>query len=132
MTVPKSDLSNIQSGDYIWTIQLGWAKVTIKPDNTYKITVKHPSYSGYTYTSDGKHHLDNLHPSAWPFNPFNPDEQPPQDFKPGEVIAVRDNKEYPWSYDKFEIYNKDEENNYICEKSCWKYARKLIPEERGE
>jgi hypothetical protein len=65
----KSDLSKVQVGDRIWTIQQGWVTVeSVDYHETYPI-----SAGNQCHTIDGKHRTSDTFPSAFTFNPF---EQP--------------------------------------------------------
>ncbi len=89
----NSDLSNVQVGDYIFTIQDGWAKVEeIDHSNTYGISI-----SGYRYTMDGKYNKKDKYPSAFtePPSGFNAGPKPSR-FKKGDRVLVRDHANVPW------------------------------------
>lgn len=80
----NNDLSNVEVGDYIWTIQFGWDKVIGVMGTSYPISTDHDSY-----TIDGKQASWNKHPSAWlkPPECFNA-EPKPCEFKKGDKVLV--------------------------------------------
>lgn len=128
---------DVKVGDWIFTIQEGWTK-TVSRDlhvsDFYDYTIRN-TYSAFTL--EGRFNKHDLYPSAWTYDPFN-DTQPPYDFKEGEVIAVRDIKEYPWVFrifikqkcGLFHCYNRTSKNEQNTHN--WIYARKFTQEERGE
>jgi len=94
----KSDLSKVNVGDCIWTVQLGWAEV-IEFDmyGEYPIYVKNKYGRFMRFTVDGKLHKHDLYPSAFiePLKGFN---APPKPYIPkkGDKVLVATSKRHPW------------------------------------
>jgi hypothetical protein len=118
-------LRDTRVGQKIFTIRDGWTKVTnIYPERVYSIRVESCSL----YTLEGKYSESDLHPSAWTYNPFDPEDKPPCEFKVGEVIAVSANKKCWW----YATFIGMDGELYMTTYRADKYARKLTSEERGE
>jgi hypothetical protein len=61
MKIINIGLSNVKSGDWIYTIKAGWEYVKgIEPGLSYPV---HLQSGGYAF--DGKFFDTHLHPSAW-------------------------------------------------------------------
>ncbi len=89
----NSDLSNVQVGDYIWTIQKGWKEVVeVLRNSDYPIHV-----DDECYTLDGKYNGCDEYPSAFTEPPaeFNAGPKPSR-FKKGDKVLVRDHANVPW------------------------------------
>ena len=83
----KSDLSKVEVGDKIWTIQDGWIEVTsIERDVNYQILTHRNSY-----TIDGKILKHHKYPSAFLEYPFK--EQP---IEKDTLVYYRDDEEESW------------------------------------
>lgn len=122
--VPKSDLSNCKAGDWIWTIFSGWCTVlTANYNETYPVAT-----SICEFTWDGLYEEDNLYPSAWTYNPFDPNDKPPCEFKEGEVVMVSNNAVI---WDSVEFSNSDGKRFFDNRAHPWKFCRKLNSTERG-
>ena len=78
----KSNLNSCSAGDYIYTCSDGWVKV----ENLYENNLE--TDRNGVYTKDGKGHYTDLYPSTWTYNPFNPDDKPPREFKDGDEVIV--------------------------------------------
>jgi hypothetical protein len=104
----KNDLSSVDVGDWIWTIQEGRTKIKdIKHDSIYSIVTQNGSY-----TLRGKcHNFDQYH-SAFTEPPacFNA-EPKPCEFKKGQRVLVRDHPSTPW---KRRYFAKHENSKYWC------------------
>jgi len=88
----KSDLSNVEVGDWIWTIKSGWVKVEGIGSNTYAITTKECAY-----TMDGLRNLYDTYPSAFTEPPSGFNAEPkPCEFEKGQRVLVRDHANMPW------------------------------------
>jgi hypothetical protein len=116
----KSDLRNVKVGDWLFTIQSGWVKVIdIVVQNRYQIVT-----TGDEYNFDGKYFDTDAMPSAWPFNPLDPNDHPPVEFKVGQVIAVKgiaisDDAGGRWYYRIFE--HTENYRNSLCYKAGSEY-----------
>ena len=85
----KSDLSKVEVGDKIWTIQDGWIEVTsIERDVNYQILTNKNSY-----TIDGKILKRHKYPSAFLEYPFK--EQP---IEKDTLVYYRDDEEESWRF----------------------------------
>jgi len=78
----KSDLNCCRASDYIYTCSDGWVKVQDLYENNLETD------RNGIYTMDGKGHYTDLYPSAWVYNPFNINDQPPCEFKEGDEVIV--------------------------------------------
>ena len=86
----NSDLSKVKVGDWIWTIQDGWIKIIAVTDGG-----DFPILTDFShYSLDGKHSIDDKHPSAFVEPPecFNPGPKPCE-FVKGQRVLVRNGKE---------------------------------------
>lgn len=80
-----SDLSNVEVGDWIWTIQGGWVKVEGIDSSTYAITTKE-----CTYTMDGLRRVYDAYHSAFTEPPSCfPAESKPCEFKKGQRVITK-------------------------------------------
>lgn len=132
--MPKNEkpvgLENVTGGDWIFTIKHSWTKVA-QIDEMTDYPIK--DSNGKKYTFEGKYYSTDVLPSAWTYNPFDLTDQPPVEFKPGEVIMVRDVKNDSWIPAIFSA--NFSALNYPIQTAIgtsWRYARKLTPTERGE
>lgn len=122
------DLRHLKPGDWVYTLKRGWEKVVRSTEHSnFPIKLK-----GSSFTIEGKEYPNDKFPSVWTYNPFDQEEQPPVEFKAGEVIAVRDQPDDRWRYDRFERFDAGDNYPYTCSNENWILARKLTPEERGE
>jgi hypothetical protein len=88
----KSDLSKVEVGDKIWTIQDGWIEVTsIERDVNYQILTHRNSY-----TIDGKILKHHKYPSAFLECPFK--EQPIEKIEKDTLVWFRDKPHDFWKY----------------------------------
>jgi len=106
----NSDLSGVQVGDWIWTIQEGWEKVVATKGvlNSYPIETR-----AATYTLDGKSYLNAEYPSAFiePPEEFNAVPKPCE-FKKGDRVLVGDS---PKSCKHRRYFSHvDSEGNFHC------------------
>ena len=126
----KSDLSKCKVGDWIWTIQEGWAQVQLNSVSE-EYAIRTPNNS---YTLKGREMGTDEHPSAYLTNPFDPEDTPPCEFKKGQVIVVWDDSKDEGKYSKiFNRYEYNERCPYIgIDNDGWKYARALNSTELGE
>ncbi len=102
----NSDLSNVQVGDYIWTIKGGWCEVVaVRRNASYPIICS----DSCVYTLDGKLFADSAHPSAFTEPPacFNPEPKPYR-FKRGDRVLVRDYDYATWRRRYFAEENPDQ------------------------
>lgn len=125
-----SDLSKVQVGDWIFTIQSGWQKV-IKINNSKNVIYSIKLSDHKTYTINGKYDEYDKYPTAWTFNPFDLKDLPVK-FISGEVIMVRDSHDGIWLPDIFNSYHPEQNYLYSCAQGQWKYARKLNNTELGQ
>lgn len=89
----KNDLSSVNVGDWIWTIQGGWVKVEkVLDDTRYAIVTKNESY-----TTAGKCVYSDTYPSAFTEPPSGFNAEPkPCEFKKGDKVLVRDFNNTRW------------------------------------
>jgi len=89
----NSDLSNVEVGDWIWTIKEGWLRVRdIVSCIDYAIRT-----IGESYTIDGKRHVSDRYPSAFTEPPDCLNAEPkPCEFKKGDKVLVRDFNNTSW------------------------------------
>jgi len=126
-------LQDSKAGDWVYHIFTGWE--IIKERRKKSILIKTTFYN-----LDGRPFANSANPAIYIHNPFNPEEQPPfeSEFKEGEVVAVRDSENFPWTYRLFFSQTSPKSVGCKAELSTegsvcsWKYARKLTPAERGE
>lgn len=83
----NSNLSGVEIGAWVWTIQSGWKKVEDKHSNSfYPISV-----GGYHYTIDGRLGENDVAPSAFIIPPKELcSDPPPCEFKRGDKVLVWD------------------------------------------
>ena len=121
-------LEELEVGDYVYHAIRGWKKM-LHINGRY-ISIE--GTMGSFHTSSGKFEPNNLNPTIYPYNPFDENDTPPQEFKKGEVIMVQDieDDDNDWSTVKFDNFNGD---YYIdSRETVWDRARKLNSIERGE
>lgn len=130
----NSDLSNVQVGDYIWTIKGGWCEVVaVRRNASYPIICS----DSCVYTLDGKLFADSAHPSAFiePPDCFNPEPKPCR-FKKGDKVLVRDSDYEKWYRRYFShVNNTNDDRRFVTfwdgkdewssegKVCCWKYCK---------
>ncbi len=117
-------MKELKDCDWVFHVTMGW----LKSSNINNEWIR---AGGYSYKQDGRCGDCKL-PSIYPYNPFDPDDQPPVTFKEGEVIMVRDGDDAKWVSDIFERISSKETYDYVGVTCSWRYARKLNATERGE
>ncbi len=132
-------LRDVEIGEWVYTIKLGWAKViAIDTSTNYPVRVSIKDGDEWCYKFNGKINTTDVNPSAWTYNPFNKCDEPPCEFEEGEVIAVRSSVVDVWVYKRF--YKKglsrfltvnDFSSNENVIHDSWYYARKLNDKELG-
>ncbi len=119
-------LKDVREGDWIFTIATGWMKVETRENSVIRGET-------HSYHPDGRRFDSDKLPSAWTYNPFGKSDLPPCIFEKGEVVAVRDEEEEDWVYDKYVGMKQSGDGLlYDCELNHWTIARKLTKEEKGE
>jgi hypothetical protein len=104
----KSDLSKVEVGDKIWTIQHGWTEVvSIDNSDTYPIETK-----SYTYAFSGKRWERDEHPSAFTEYPFK--EQP---IEKDTLVWFRDTENASWMVGYYSHFENGKHR-------CFEYSRK--------
>ncbi len=122
----KSDLSKVKVGDWVLTLQFGWAKVKeVNPNYDYPIFV-----GSETYTEDGELKGGDLFPTCFPVDQvpsqfleiYGP---PPIEVKDGEPCWVSDDNEtwYP------RVFREESEEGFVTygglgDFNIWKYCCK--------
>jgi len=126
-------LKDKKAGDWVYHVIDGWRK-TQETCLTDAIKV-----DDIRYVNGNQHNIDQLNPTIYPSNPFDPSDQPPCEFVRGEVIMVSDETR-EWRCrcfmdqvgDKFycppDGLSPDDNDTKII----WNRARKLTPAEKGE
>ena len=122
----QSDLSKVKVGDWVLTLQFGWAKVKeVNPNFDYPIFV-----GSETYTEDGELKGGDLFPTCFPVDQvpecfleiYGP---PPVEFEDGEACWVSEDKEF-WYPRVFKHREKAGFRTYGDHNvhTLWKYCRK--------
>ena len=80
----KSDLSEVKPGMFIWSSRHGYKKVIqIRHDNRYPIVT-----DILTSTLCGRVKKDDLYPSIFLTNEYDPNDIPPISFSSGEIVMI--------------------------------------------
>jgi len=74
-------LRDVKTGDWIFVHNTGWCVVEKIADGSYPVKTGKASFG-----LEGKIMAHDIHPSAWTYNPYDPDDQPPVAFKDGEIV----------------------------------------------
>jgi hypothetical protein len=98
----KSDLSKVEVGDEIWTIQLGWVEVLDK-EYSHDYPIKTPNDS---YTFDGKISQSDKFPSAFLEYPFKE-----QEIEKDTLVWFKDCEDAFW---KVGYYSHFENDKHWC------------------
>ncbi len=119
------DLSEVKKGDWIWTIQSGWAKVCWNTEQGGQCI----NIDNYLYDTHGRKNPGDKYPSAFPSNPFDKDDLPPVEFKDGEIVMVK----LKQGHTSIPIIYGGSCNGKVLtlDGTIWKYARKLSGKEKG-
>jgi len=119
------ELKELKVGDWIYHITKGWRRITYVCESS-----DYPINTGLCdYDLDGFLHENDINPTIYTYNPFDPDDQPPVEFKKGEVIMVRDVSEENWTLVK--LFSTKGGMLMDTYGNTWKHARKLTDEEKG-
>jgi len=108
-----NDLSKCKVGDWIATIQFGWIQIDMIGDMESRYPI---STAETTYTSSGKHFIENKVPSAfveppeWLLEYIGPK---PCEFKKDELVIVWDD-EAEKSPSFLEYFCRMDGNHYLC------------------
>ena len=104
----NKQFKDVKKGDWAFTIAQGWVQViditSYHKNTTYPITC-----GNETFTQEGKHLVENMHPSAWTYDPFN-NTKPPEPtidwskVPPNTNVLVRDNERNIWMERNFAVY----------------------------
>jgi len=109
----KTDLSKVEVGDRIWTIQNSFTEVlTVNLDRDYSIVTEECSY-----TIDGKLHISDKHPSAFLECPFK--ELP---IEKDTLVWFRDSEDENWMVG---YYSHSQRGNHYCF-DCSKKSTQII------
>ena len=113
-------LRDVKTGDWIFTIRNGYERTVSTTSVIWPIATTKDSYA-----RDGKVYTGNAYPSAWRYNPFDPDDKPPVEFMEGEIVMVRTPTKiitsWSWSPDCYYVGMEHDEE-----------IRKQTARERGE
>ena len=102
-------MKDVKEGDWIFTIQDGWAKVIgVVENDRYPIVT-----ASECYDLGGKYDVEDSFPSAWTYDPINGTNPPEESFDVGERVFVKDdNRE--WQVRYLAAYLPKAEYPYYC------------------
>jgi hypothetical protein len=114
----KTDLSKVEVGDKIWTIEEGWTKVVdIDLDSKHPIETRNN-----TYALDGKVNVGDKHPSAFLEYPFKE-----QEIEKDTLVWCRNGDDFYWAvgyYSHFEfgkhiVFSASKKSTETKDTTCW-------------
>ena len=124
---------DVKVGDCVFTIQCGLGIVAeIVDKGVYPIRICPLEKKAiFSYTSNGQYDFRDAYPSAWTFNPFDPDFEMPYvcPFTKGQIIMVRNNEDKEWRPAVFKEYDKYLNPKFMASEDSWMFARELTEEE---